>query len=469
MKLFRRGSPDGDPEPAFEAEVRSFLRQSIVPPPTPQYLRYRLELMDAPTVGATSSGPLELPGVRRAWGRSVAFRLAGSALAMALVATLGFVAVRSQLDSSAASPGFSGAVWQAGAVMSPQMLPNGAAFTYVDGTGLYMTADFGRTWSGPTQIPGADTPRDHLWDMGTLEFADAERGWMVRVRNGRDGSVAEAFRTVDGGQSWQSEPIATYSQPTNDTDFVAAQMHFRSLNDGWLLLGRVGGSGTSDCRRWATADGGRTWAGPVDAACTGLPLVHWVTPTLGYLASGETTEAQVVVTLDGGATWQHGSLGGTWSNPDIRLLTSDGDTLTAVVQEDNTTGTSAAVMVSRDGGASWHRDHDLTPPLEPSAGRGSMPLAITAPESGRWVAASDIGTVMPCPSGTCASTPSYVLRESRDEGRTWTRLGTQPFFNPGGLAWWDGSHGLVMGTSGTSPRGMYRTSDGGETWSPISF
>jgi photosystem II stability/assembly factor-like uncharacterized protein len=482
MKLFHAFAKLED-EPSLEAEVRAVLRQTVVPPSTPEHLRYRVMAMDAATVPAARRG---LPGfpARVARRHRIVVGFAGSAMAILLVAAVGFIAVRSRLTTSAGSPEPSGAVWQEGAVMVPQMLPNGAAFTYVDGHGLYLTTDFGATWVGPRQIPPAGNAQDHLWDMGTIEFADSEHGWMTRVQNGADTSIVEAFRTVDGALSWQPVSIATYARDASGHQFVGAQQHFTDLNRGWLLVARMSDQDKAACQRWTTTDGGRTWAGPVDAACTGLTSSAWVTPSVGYVPNDTSAEGALYTTVDGGVQWRRSTLGGAWANPEIELLTSDGDTMTAVIHEWTSTGTPViadTVMVSRDGGSTWSSDHELGAPdqrRDVLSWLGAF-NELSAPQPGRWVATANVEVNRPpCPSGTCYQGSTYQLVESTDEGRTWRQLDGQALYDPSGLAWWDGQHGLVLAERGTPEgaavnsdrsRALHVTSDGGKTWSLAPF
>jgi photosystem II stability/assembly factor-like uncharacterized protein len=464
---------------SLEARARAALRRAIVPPPTPEYLRYRIDAMSAATVPARR-GPWwpETPFVR--WGRrnATAVRAVAAFVAVAALIGGGLAVWNARQNRTVAAPTFAGPVFDYGAVMMPQLEPGGAGFTYVDGKGLFVTGDYGATWSDARQVPAGDSARDHLWDVDTIDFVDAERGWMTQVNNRPDGSDVIAYRTLDGGRSWLATPVASFTEPTTEDAFVDAIEHFRDSAHGELLVGRTG---TSGCQRWSTSDGGATWtSGGSTLQCIGLsPLVNWVTATLGYATSSPEPATDVIwTTQDGGVTWVRGRLGGTWTQPEVRLLVQGSSGLTAVVADTGANVTlPAAVMRSADGGATWTRLHDLVTP------RGNLtPFdALSASSPSRWagVFTSDCPTTASCPW----SLPIDELAESWDEGRTWTRLGST-LYDPQNLVWWDDAHGFVMvlasqtggsavgSASETTVRqssAILVTSDGGRTWRAVSF
>lgn len=71
-----------------------------------------------------------------------------------------------------------------------------------------------------------------------------------------------------------------------------------------------------------------------------------------------------------------------------------------------------------------------------------------------------------------------ALMRSSDEGRTWTQVRTPPMFpkgEPRGRAvdhvfWLTPGHASQPGVwyAGTSPQGLFRSEDGGDTWAPVS-
>jgi hypothetical protein len=467
MKLLRSLSRDFDQ--ALEAEVRSVLRQSIVPPPLPDYVRYRVGAMDGAAL-PMPRGPLarwRSPGLTGPWPRftrrhPATLRVA-AALAVVVAVVAGAAVWQGRQTATVAAPSESAPVWNPGAMMLPQLAPNGAGYTYVDGTGLFVTADYGATWSGPRQIPAADSPQDHLWDMGTLDFADGQHGWMTGVTNGVTGSTVSEYRTDDGGQTWKSVPITTFTetaQPAGtEGNWVFATQHFVDALHGRLQVGRqAGAQEPSACAEWVTADGGVSWARTKDVPCLASP--KWVTPTLGYNRSG--AGESIWVTQDGGVSWRSGELPGRWSTylPSMLAQESNGTLTLVVASGSSSTQPPMAVMASDDGGTSWRLSYEVDPAKQTQAMVVGDGLALASPV--RWTLLA-----------------GNSLWESRDGGLMWSKVGKHRFNDPQGMAWWDEQHGAMLdspqpcgGLSGMDcnvARRVLVTSDGGQTWRQVNF
>ena len=377
----------------------------------------------------------------------------GSLVAIGLVAFI-VVGVAPRLApagvgaSPSEAPTESAPVWDPGAMMLPQLAPNGAGYTYVDGTGLFVTADYGATWTGPSQIPAGDSPQDHLWDMGTLEFADGQHGWMTGVTNGVTGSTVTEYRTDDAGQTWKAVPIASFTeaaQPAGtEGNWVFATQHFVDASHGRLQVGRQAGAQEPfACAEWLTADGGVSWAaGTKDVPCFASP--KWVTPTLGYNRSGP--GPSIWVTRDGGASWRSGELPGEWSTymPSMLAQESNGTLTLVVASASSSAQPPLAVMASDDGGTSWRLSYEIDPSKQTQATAVGDGLALASPV--RWTLLA-----------------GNSLWDSRDGGLTWSKVGDYRFSNPQGLTWWDEQHGAML------DGGFLVTSDGGRTWRQINF
>jgi hypothetical protein len=452
----------------LETRVRTALHRAIVPPPTPQYLRYRIDAMSADTIPAPQGSSWTQSWLPRRTRRdAVAVRVAAATLLIAALVVAGGVIWNSRVNPAAAAPTFSGPVFDDGALMAPQIRPDGVAFTYIDGRGLYLSTDFGATWSGPRQIPAGNSARDHLWDIGTIDFADAYHGWVTRVANYPTGSTVVEYRTTDGGMSWSSTAITTFSAANSADEFVTASQHFANALNGRVIVAPAGArEGDSTCHTFFTVDGGATWTGPTVGACSArLPEATWTNGTLGYLRASS-AGAAISTTTDGGDTWVRGTLAGTWAQPEVRLLLSGPDGLVAVVRETGGDATMPVkVMRSTDGGRTWLGDHQLVGPR----GGGLDPLGdVSASSPSRWVGAFEGD----CPDANmCAGSAVYAMTVSRDEGRTWTALGSW-FYDAPAIAWWDDLHGLVLADPAAPPavnRAVFATDDGGKTWRAVKF
>lgn len=463
----------------FEPIVREELHRSIVPPHVPDYVRYRVEAMDGTM--APSRRRFVLRPEAPSWMRHHTLALRTSAsIALAGVVAAAALTWQVHQSSPAASLPAGVSVTFPGRMLNWDVLPDGAGFVYIDGKGLFVTADSGADWSPARQIPGSDTERDHYWDATTLDFVDAQHGWLTSITNDVTGSQVVEYRTKDGGQTWHAIPIASFSAPASSAIFEAAQQHFTDALHGRLLLARMGLAETlAECQVWSTSDGGDTWAGPSSAGCVGLqPEVTWVTPTMGYADQVSPGSAVVSITLNGGGDWHTGALGGTWSQPWPQLLVSDGSRLLLVAREESGM-LPDVVLTSTDAGGSWQRDHEVNVPTS-VGGRGIVSYSELGPQ--HWVAiVEDAVALNPCPSGTpiCADPAAGSLVETRDAGITWTPLGGRHFYGAGAIRWWDAQHGFLLadaepcavpaGSACPESRTVFITDDGGHTWSQVSF
>jgi hypothetical protein len=448
---------------SFEADVRSVLRQTIVPPPVPEHVRYRVEAMDAAALPA-SRGPLSrwrsmgLPGPLPRFARRhpAALRVAASLAVVAALAGGAAMWARFPRTATVAAPSASAPVWSAGAMMLPQLAPNGAGFTYIDGTGLFVTADYGATWSGPRQIPAGDSPQGHLWDLGTLDFVDAQRGWMTGVTNDATGSKVTEYRTVDGGVTWKSVPIsASTGAAGGDNRWVWATEHFTDSLHGRLQVGQVvSGVQFSSCKQWVTVDGGVSWTRTGDATLC-FASQQWVTPELGYSSQGST--AQTVVTSDGGAGWHSVELTGPWSQYRPVMIAPDGSSgVTIVAAPGNCDADpSLAVMTSADGGATWRHLYDFILP-GPQTGGLCFDGYLSYAGPDRWTVLID-----------------DALWATQDGGLTWREVSRLGSPNLDWVKWWNDQQGLLrLSACTTAPAAtdcsarnvLMVTSDGGRTW-----
>jgi photosystem II stability/assembly factor-like uncharacterized protein len=286
---------------------------------------------------------------------------------------------------------------------------------------------------------------------------------MTSVTNGVTGSTVSEYRTDDGGQTWKSVPITTFTetaQPAGtEGNWVFATQHFVDALHGRLQVGRqAGAQEPSACAEWVTADGGVSWARTKDVPCLASP--KWVTPTLGYNRSG--AGESIWVTQDGGVSWRSGELPGRWSTylPSMLAQESNG-TLTLVVASGNSsTQPPMAVMASDDGGTSWRLSYEVDPAKQTQAMVVGDGLALASPV--RWTLLA-----------------GNSLWESRDGGLMWSKVGKHRFNDPQGMAWWDEQHGAMLdspqpcgGLSGMDcnvARRVLVTSDGGQTWRQVNF
>jgi photosystem II stability/assembly factor-like uncharacterized protein len=271
-----------------------------------------------------------------------------------------------------------------------------------------------------------------------LFFIDAQKGWIAA-------SEGKIFHTTDGGINWSTQITGT------DKDIT--KIFFIDENNGWAgtgnnLLGTTGGSIVR------TTDGGNNW--------TEISYAH-LKPTVGftycdgllftdinngYIVAGKTRANYIIKTTDGGLTWavkdsliattalrwydiafngQKGIVGG--NKKDIQKYTTDG-------------------------GETWI----LSAPVNDAFFKDIRAM--------NWLSDTDI--IALGEGNEFQGVPLPVYR-STDAGLTWIKKTQSPvnsYERVRDLHFFNSLEGLAVGSNGFSLPFLYRTSDGGETWTP---
>jgi photosystem II stability/assembly factor-like uncharacterized protein len=227
---------------------------------------------------------------------------------------------------------------------------------------------------------------------------------------------------------------------------------------------------------WKTRDGGATWKnvsdGYLGTASVGALAVAQSDPNVLYVGMGETTIRGNVAHGDGvykssdaGATWTHCGLAETRHIAKVRVHPGDAD-LVYVAAFGHVYGSNAerGVYRSRDGGASWDKL------LYRNEQSGAIDLAMD-PNNPRILYAA-FWDAQRTPYGLTSGGPGSSLYKSIDGGETWTELTNAPGL-PKGLL---GKIGVAC--SAKSERvwalieaeggGLFRSEDGGASWEKMS-
>jgi photosystem II stability/assembly factor-like uncharacterized protein len=211
----------------------------------------------------------------------------------------------------------------------------------------------------------------------------------------------------------------------------------------------------------------------------------------------------VFATEDGGATWQH--VGGAESLGSI-FSASDVTTLWAGNEGDAGPVARPILDVSRDGGRTWTdarlpgligdvfvNDNPVAPPvfsgqdgavavIAASTDTSPMVRFYRSSDGGRtWVLAAQVHIGESGSTAVAVVDPQhYVVLDSHtgqlqatsDSGLTWRRATSAGLGAPLRLRFWDPLDGaaVVQMTNGPTPAaGLLRTTDGGQTWSPLAI
>lgn len=266
---------------------------------------------------------------------------------------------------------------------------------------LMVTEDAGTTW---TILSSNAT----LNNLNSICFTDQNRGFIA----GADGIL---LKTTDGGNSWQSQQFPTSADFTS-LCFTDTQTGYVTATNGAIFK---------------TVNGGVTW----DSLATGVGyrLGNLNFPdngtgyACGFFVNGYDT-SYLLKTTNAGATWvskpfsEWGVTAMCFSSPDTGYFTES----------------SGKINQTTDGGVTWHTQYSNT---------NSWYWDLCFPTAHKGFACGDNKTLV-----------------TQDAGLHWNPLESAPvsFMR---MFFLDSLTGYALGPYYPLPRVLYRTEDGGLTWS----
>jgi photosystem II stability/assembly factor-like uncharacterized protein len=317
-------------------------------------------------------------------------------------------------------------------------LNNGWALT---DTGVVRTSDGGSTWYNATPSGLNGAPANPF-------FLDASTGWLSA--NAGDPTTGTLYHTSDGGASWSATTVP----------FGGGSLHFIDAMHGWDLVGLNAGMSHEAVAIFRTSDGGATWSRIFvnDPSVTGstdsLPLVGdkngitvldsthaWVTgsqPSSDFI--------YIYASQDGGNTWALQNLSvpanysGAMTGTSLPVFFGSSEAVLPVLLFANNNGTE--FYVSHDGGQSWS---ETTP-----VGQGGFLSVATAKDFFVWD----------------GSTPLIV---SHDAGASWTTITPNINIkdNMVSVQFVNATTGWALTSDSASHRALYKSVDGGATWTAL--
>jgi photosystem II stability/assembly factor-like uncharacterized protein len=226
---------------------------------------------------------------------------------------------------------------------------------------------------------------------------------------------------------------------------------------------------------WKTTDGGTTWAPVSDGAFTsssvGAVAVCPTNPDVVYAGTGEVDLRGSIIpgdgvyrTSDGGRTWTHAGLTDTQTVSKIRIDPKNCDrAYAAVLGHPFGHNTERGVFRTTDGAKSWQK----VLYVDDATGAGDLALDPANPNvlyAGMWHASRSAWHLE-------SGGPGDGLFKSTDGGTTWTDLSKRPGLPAAplgkiGIAVSGAQPGLVWALveATGSAEGLYRSDDGGATW-----
>lgn len=328
--------------------------------------------------------------------------------------------------------------------------------------GALRTTDGGLHWHDtsaplPNRAPGPTGYDDF--------FLDSTHAWTAQAVSSPTSCSAVTFRTTDGGHTWQrSEPVSVDVQADSE---VELELNFIDAQHGWLLAEAghwMFGHGPVDAYLYVTSDGGLHWreishrpGTAASGACEAkLGNVVFASQTTGW-SLPQCPDTTLLVTHDGGATWNvlrlpHPSQANC---PCYTSLPTFFDEKRGIVSVFGDAG-QQSLLATSDGGGTW--SYRALPPTG-----YSVTIDFIDANTG-W----DI--VTPPGWSKLSGAPKDWLYRTNDGGQTWTLVQADlplgfPIF---GLWFVDANNGFaVQQNVALTGSELLRTTDGGHTWKVI--
>jgi photosystem II stability/assembly factor-like uncharacterized protein len=273
----------------------------------------------------------------------------------------------------------------------------------------WATGNGGVTWTREGNFTGDGVPAD--LPAGSLDFVDPENGWFSLSEGAGGSSTMDVYRTQNAGASWTHVVATSFMPAAGQTSDIPLSCDknpavFSDASTGWITAGCAGG------------------------------------PAFLY------------VSHDGGVSWRPQSLGNTSSEygystyPPLFVSPSLGYMIGV---KGTRTSSTVVLFATTDGGQTW---------LERKTPETLLIASTFTAATDGWVAMNPPNT----------SSLDTSLWSTTDAGLTWVDLGLQPDLSGIRLDFLTAQIGWAYPSAiqQTPPAPLFRTSDGGRTWSPIT-
>ncbi|RSK34643.1 YCF48-related protein [Hymenobacter metallilatus] len=249
---------------------------------------------------------------------------------------------------------------------------------------------------------------------------------------------------------WAQQPF-TFAKPSNVSFYIDAI----DANTAWVSsTGAFSGEGANQVAR--TFNGGQNWTvltvPGVNPATQNIQAISAISATTAWVVTLDAVGGRILKTTDGGATWAQQSTAGMFSQPDSWPNTiyffnaNDG----VVMGDPDVAGGSMEIYYTSNGGTTWTRAANV--PVGTSGEYGSvLPPAVVG--NSIWFA-NDEGDIF----------------RSANKGVTWSVTRGVAADAIENIAFRDEQNGLALISSSSSTNHLlYRTTNGGATWSPLPY
>ena len=359
---------------------------------------------------------------------------------------------------------------------------------------LTATLSFGTT-AGAGVASSSWTPADsksgHTELTGTF-FISPREGWLVGGEHlSADENVDHTKlgytvvrHTTDGGKTWLrdagSKKAESAANKGGGGNHELKKVFFVG-NRGWIIGEASDSNGDNVCNINVpatqsvilfTSDRGKSWVRQASNTCGDLEDLYMVSGSTGYITAQcyptnciGSDQAGVLKTTDGGSHWNFQPFGLADCGEAPNAFVSDG--ISFPERETGYVVDNDCILKTTDGGVTWKRQ-TASGACDVNASTNTCGIIeyVTCVDAGRCWASVDSDT-----SGT-----GYVLRLN---GNSWTAYPVDTSANVckqadmDGILFFDDDNGLVFGEDqcvsgppGVEKGMMFRTTDGGKTWTP---
>lgn len=293
---------------------------------------------------------------------------------------------------------------------------------------LLITSDGGATWK--IFDSGVSENADSIFYGGGLWEVDIVSADIIYARGGGAGTHEAFYRTLDGGENWETFEISV----EGDTLVTSYMEALQFVND---TVGFVAGPGGGI---YKTVDGGATWK-RVNSQTEGeeyyLNHVFFLNEQIGWVGGFDNdfsafTPAPLFYTNDGGETWTDID----WVDEERfnDQITFYNENLGYAIGR-----TNGNLYRTTDGGSSWES-------LFGDGFRGSLAAIDASDDENAWAVGAN-GTILATSNG----------------GEDWNMQNSDASKTLRDIQFFDGQIGWAIGDSGT----VVSTTDGGEIWTAI--
>ena len=325
---------------------------------------------------------------------------------------------------------------------------------------LLWTGDGGAYWQDVTP---PNLPKDSQFIVSVVSASTA---WAAVETTLSDKPPVAVYATTDHGQRWHQHLV----QSDNGAAFASCL----SATTGWIADNLAGASGTEAMVIQSPPDGGKTWAPlpssffPRMLAGNGHPLSNhpipaygdksgmtWTSRSTGFISMTQGGRAALVRTVDGGQNWHSVSLPHASDQTLDTVVNAPqffghGRGLLAV--QENTR--NLVVYRTRDGGALWQEG-------------AVLPWSWVGPDTVWSFSDGRHGLALRIRETTHGAINGAALYATADAGQTWEKLKASgvPLSQVRVLDMVSATAGYAVAPK--NPDGLWKTANGGRTWTPV--